>query len=78
MPNVKMVKAKKVREGDYLVGLDNGYVSEVERGAYASFDDKYGTNQGGENSVLIVFHDAQGDENYLVCGKDMPITVERP
>lgn len=77
--NRQIRKAKKIKVGDSLPGLDNGYVIDVEQGSiYASFDERYGTNQGGPDSVLITFHDAQGDEAYLLCKKSMPITVDRP
>lgn len=73
----KTVKAKKVKVGDYLPGLDNGYVfDEPERDPYVVFDNRFPANMGS-GMVLITFHDAEGNENYVVCGKDMPITVMR-
>ena len=65
----KIVKAKKVRSdyqdgtGDFIPGLDNGYVVEVIRDC--------------EDEVTITFHDAEGNENTITCGKNMMITVER-
>jgi hypothetical protein len=74
----KTIKAKKVRTGDYLPGLDNGYVfDEPERDPYVVFDNRFPVNVGSQ-MVLITFHDNEGNENYLIVGKDMPITVERP
>lgn len=74
MKQTKMVKAKKVKEGDFLPGLDHGYVFEdpdrdtqVRVGQYAVPD----------NYVLITYHDGLGGENYLVLHKNTPLTVER-
>lgn len=65
---IKTVKAKKVREGDFLPGLDNGYVPwEPERE-----DNGY-----GEATIRILMHDRWGNEFFLECGEDMPVTVER-
>jgi hypothetical protein len=66
--STKAVKAKKVREGDFLTGLDDGYVftePEVVDGP-SRF-----------NEVIIRFHDAEGEEGFLQCGKNMPVTVRR-
>ena len=78
----KTVKARKVREGDFLPGLDNGYVfadaeidPDVSMGNGISYTP---TPLGNVSVVMISFHDADGDENYLICGKDMPVTVARP
>lgn len=57
------VRARDVIEGDFLVGLDNGYV----------FADP--AVHAGE--VTIDFHTAQGDEGRLVVPDIMPVTVRR-
>jgi len=65
--------------GDFLPGLDNGYVVEVEE------NDGYFSYPGGgrvtaampDDTVLITFHDAQGDECYLLMPGDSQIQVER-
>lgn len=61
------VKAKKLRpqEGDFVTGLDNAFVVEVERAGYE------------DSEVTILMHDAQGDEVTLTCWKNMPITIDR-
>lgn len=59
----KTVKAKKVREGDFIPGLDNAYV----------FEDPERT----EYDITILFNDAEGGEGQLVCAHDMPITIQR-
>jgi hypothetical protein len=64
----KAVKAKKVREGDFLTGLDDGYVfTEPER---VDGPTRF-------NEVIVRFHDADGEENLVQCGKNMRITVRR-
>jgi hypothetical protein len=61
----KTVKAKKVREGDFLPGLDNGYVFEVEKAADYDLH------------VVIWYHDVNGDENYITTWPDNQITIRR-
>jgi hypothetical protein len=63
----RTVKAKKVRAGDFLVGLDDGYVYETT--------DPYPGDEGA--NVEIVFHDDGGGENTLVCWRELRITVSR-
>ena len=65
--STRTVKAKKVRSdcedgvGDSIPGLDSGYV-------YARTDT--------EDEVEFTLHDAQGDEFYLTCPRNMPITIK--
>jgi len=61
----KTVKMKKVRENDYLLGLDNGYVVDIER----PYTRPYTTR--------ITFHTAEGEEAYLEAPDDMPVLVAR-
>lgn len=71
----KVVKAKKVREGDFLPGLDNEYVFvDAERDPDVVIN---GGRVTAEEAVLISYHDQQGDENYVLCGKSQPVTVRR-
>lgn len=49
--------------GDFLPGLDNGYV--------------HSDPDVDEYNVRIEFHDAEGGEGHIECFKDMPITIER-
>lgn len=72
------VKARKVKEGDFIPGLDNGYVIEVQReGGFIIGTDRYSFAQG-EGTVTITMNDAEGDEFYLLAPLDMPVTVARP
>lgn len=76
------VPAEDVREGDFLPGLDNGYVYQPpETGnGYLSYPS---TGGGGynvampESTVVLSFHTAEGDEAYLLVPADMPVTVKR-
>lgn len=62
----KTVKAKKVKEGDFLLGLDNGYVVDIE-----SSESTYSDGR------RFTFHTAEGEEAYLDVPSDMPILIAR-
>lgn len=72
MTQTQVVKAKKIRAdggmhggaGDFLPGLDNGYVVEVERTGYSG------------SMVRITFHTTEGEEAYVECPDNMPITIK--
>jgi len=79
----QIVKAKKVRAhsddqtGDFLAGLDNGYVVEAERVDYiVAQDSGYSVRLDGD-FMRFTFHTADGDEASLTGPADMPITVKR-
>lgn len=81
MSKGRLMKAKYVEEGDYLPGLDNGYVFEVEENnGYLSYPRSgYGMSAAmPEDTVLIGYHDAQGDECYLLLPGNTRLTVEGP
>lgn len=59
----KEVKAKKVREGDFLTGLDSGYV--------------YTDPDVGEYDTTIYFHDSDGDEGELTVKNSFRVSVQR-
>lgn len=70
------IPAADVEPGDFLPGLDMGYVFEVETGEVHAFA------AGSQNILLgtfrtITFHTSDGDEAYLIVPEDMPVTVER-
>jgi hypothetical protein len=71
------IPARDVEEGDFLPGLDMGYVFDVD------VDEQIRTFTAGEVNILmgeftvITFHDQDGDENYLILKGDVPVTVER-
>lgn len=76
---IKM-QASAVREGDFLPGLDHGYVVEVETGnGYLSYPASgYGNATAmPEDTLIITFHDANGNENYLLADPDLVLTVAR-
>lgn len=71
------VQVRDVQEGDFLTGLDNGYVVEVEPDPPVSFTySRMATALSGDN-VMLTFHTAQGDEAYLIAPEDMPVRVRR-
>jgi hypothetical protein len=69
------IAASEIREGDYIPGLDNGYVVEDPEHD-PDFRDRY--NMGlGRGKVCITFNTAEEDEAYLLCPPDMPVTINR-
>lgn len=71
------IKAKKVKQGHTIPGLDNAYVIEVERqDGYMSIPGGRYSISAGEDIVLITFNDAQGGEGYLMVDKNHPIVVK--
>lgn len=81
MPEILTLPAQEVLEGDFLPGLDSGYVfqnPELNDGYFT-----YPATGGGysvampSDTLLITFHTAQGEEAYLLCPPDMPVTVKR-
>lgn len=74
------IEASKVREGDFLTGLDNGYVYKTEdnESGYLSYPgySRYGVAMP-EDTVLISFHDAEGQECFLLLPGDFEIEISR-
>lgn len=70
--------AGKIREGDSLPGLDNGYVfMAVEPAAdRLSWHSGYQMSAVDAGLVIVSFHTAEGDEAHLVCPENMPVTVD--
>ncbi len=64
MAQTETVDASNVQEGDFLPGLDNGYVYDEPE-------------EVDEYRVRINFHTSEGDEAHVECPRDMPVTVER-
>lgn len=75
------IQADAVREGDFLPGLDNGYVFEVEdnEAGYMSYPRTGGGMDAAmpDDTVLISYHDSSGDECYLILPGESMLTVER-
>jgi hypothetical protein len=74
------VQADEVQEGYFLTDLDNGYVVEVEEGGgYLSYPQtSYGQSVAmPDDTVVITFHDANGNENYLLLHPEHPLNVKR-
>lgn len=75
--STETVDVQDLREGDFLVGLDSGYVFSVDENPDVSMGDgSYHFNMG-DGMVLVTFHDAQGNENYLLLTQGHPVDVRR-
>lgn len=73
------IPASELREGHMLPGVDNGYVYSVEENhgylSYPSVDGGYSAAMP-EDTLLVTFHDNQGDENYMLLSPNVMIDVE--
>lgn len=76
------MQAQYVQEGDFLPGLDNGYVFEdpEQNNGYLSYPQTgYGVSTAmPEDTYIIGYHDANGDENYLLIGAESYLDVDGP
>jgi len=66
--------------GDYLVGLGDGYVVEVEHDVEVTdFDANNYRNSGiiGQGFTVISFDDAEGVTCYLICTPATEIEIQR-
>lgn len=72
------VPAGEVAEGDYLPGLDNGYVFEpaTDEDVPPYYDGTFVIARP-ESTVAIRFHTANGDEAEVILPDDVPVTVAR-
>lgn len=74
------IRAKFVEEGDFLPGLGDGYVFETpECGeGYLSYPrTSYGTPVAmPRDTIIIGFHDAEGEENYILINPEAMVTVK--
>ncbi len=74
MADVETINAESVEEGMYLSALGDGYVVDFEEVGEADFRDRH--NLGlARDKVCITFHDANGEENYLLLQPDCPVQV---
>lgn len=74
------IQADAVMEGDFIPGLDNGYVFEVEENnGYLSYPSASGGYSSAmpEDTVLIGYHDSSGEECYLLLPGSSHLTIER-
>jgi hypothetical protein len=74
------MQARFVKEGDFLPGLDNGYVFEdPERNrGWLSYPRPAGGYSSAmpEDTIVIGYHDADGDECYLLLPALSYLTVK--
>lgn len=75
MSETMYVAAEEVQEGDFIPGLDNAYVVEVEEDA--DFRDRYNVGLA-HDKITVTYHDANGDEGYLLLTEGTRIEVTRP
>lgn len=59
-----LITAGEVMLGDFLTGIDNGYVVDIEEDPL------------GYSYVTITFHDRNGDEGELKVAADTPLEVD--
>lgn len=68
------VRLKDIEEGDFLTGLDNGYVVDVDSAANVSL----GLWSAAPYDYLkITFHDAEGEEQYLIGAPNTRLSAFR-
>lgn len=74
------VRADHVNEGDYLPGMNDGYVftDPVPADEVMAFTSMGQNIMPGPGMTMIYFHDEQGDECYLILPDDYEIKVARP
>lgn len=64
-----------------IPGLDNGYVVEIESDTNISI--RVGSSYSDyphvvpRGYVCVTLNDAEGNEFYLICPGDMPVTTDR-
>jgi hypothetical protein len=77
---IQTVRASQVREGDFLPGLGNGYVFEepVTNDGYLNYpvtgSGRYDAAMPSD-TMVISFHDADGEECYLLLPAGSRLTV---
>lgn len=71
------VDANQIRVGDFIPGLDNAYVIEVEEQECASFE-THGYHPLLGTFIVVTYNDAEGDEGYLLLtpGTKVAVTPE--
>ena len=76
---IQNIKASQVKEGDFLPGLDNGFVirDPARNEGYLAYPLPRGGTEVAmpSDTVVITFHDADGEECYLLLPADSRLTV---
>lgn len=74
----RVVPAEEVEKGDFLTGLGNGYVFDIDHAPDVRVaDGRHLFQAGGQGYTWFTFHDENGDENYLLVAPDLMVTIER-
>lgn len=67
------IQAQLVREGDFLPGIDDGYVIDVETTDIRAFSGSYNVSLGV--MTAITFNDADGEECFLLLPQESLVAV---
>jgi hypothetical protein len=74
------VTAADLMAEDSIPGLDNAYIVEVETGdGYLSYPRTASGYSAAmpEDTILVTYHDANGNENYMLLNPDAELIIER-
>lgn len=74
MKETQQVKAHEVEDGDFIPGLDNAYVFEVDFSGDLRTQDNVSVTSG---MVTITAHDQNGDEITLILPPESRLTISR-
>lgn len=73
-----IVFAKDLKPGMTIPGLDNAYIFEKEEGnGYLTYPESGGGYAPAmpDDTVIVTFHDRNGEENYMLLHPEMPLEV---
>lgn len=72
------IPASEIQTGDFIPGLGDAYVFEVEHDqGVNSFSTRGYDTYLGDNWTVVTFHDAQGEENYMILNPECRVEVQR-
>lgn len=76
---MNIILASDLKPGMTIPGLDNAYIIEVETGngylTYPSTGSGYDAAMP-DDTIVVTFHDRNGEENYMLLNPNMPLEVE--
>jgi hypothetical protein len=67
------IAANHVRNGDFLPGIDDGYVIDVQTTDVTNFTGRHNTSLGVK--TVITFNDNDGEEDYLIMNPEGMVDV---
>jgi len=72
------ILAENLEPGMVIPGLDNAYIIDVDTGkgylTYPSTGSGYDAAMP-DDTIVVTFHDREGEENYLLLNPRMPLEV---